>query len=255
MEKNQSSWNLAGVVDHYNEDHTLQAPEKTILESLKPRMHEWDVLDIGVGTGRTTAFLAPLVKKYTGTDYAENMILSCRKRFGDSFSNMSLQVGDARLMPEFETGAFDFVLFSFNGLDYIGHEDRLKALKEIKRVCKPGGYFAFSTHNLRAIGGIYSIEWTPHPKYMLYQFYKITRLLFKTGLPGKYRDKEYAVIHDGLHHFKIVTYYIQPEVQVRQLQEAGFEQIRLFSVTDGKETHTQDPLLKKSPWVYFLCQC
>jgi ubiquinone/menaquinone biosynthesis C-methylase UbiE len=50
-------------------------------------------------------------------------------------------------MPAFENETFDFVMFSFNGLDYLSHSDRLLALGEIRRVLKPAGLLLFSSHN------------------------------------------------------------------------------------------------------------
>ncbi len=55
---------------------------------------------------------------------------------------------DASDMAVFDNACFDFVLFTFNGIDGMSHEKRIKTLKEIFRVLKYDGVFAFSTHNL-----------------------------------------------------------------------------------------------------------
>jgi len=44
--------------------------------------------------------------------------------------------------------AFDGVLFMFNGLMQIpGRENRRAAMRELHRVCRPGGHFIFTTHD------------------------------------------------------------------------------------------------------------
>ena len=50
-------------------------------------------------------------------------------------------------MNEFKDEEFDYIIFSFNGLDSINHEDRLKGLREIYRVLKQDCLFVFSSHN------------------------------------------------------------------------------------------------------------
>lgn len=106
------------------------------------------MLDVGVGLGRTTPYFAPVVASYVGIDYSLPMVESCIARLGDRFSNVSLDVGDVRDLGRFAAGSFDFVLFSYNGLDSIGHDDRLIALAELRRVTDAAGYIFFSSHNL-----------------------------------------------------------------------------------------------------------
>ena len=46
---------------------------------------------------------------------------------------------------------FSFILFSFNGIDCISHEDRFRVFKEVQRVGRAGVLFCFSTHNLQGL--------------------------------------------------------------------------------------------------------
>jgi ubiquinone/menaquinone biosynthesis C-methylase UbiE len=105
------------------------------------------VLDIGVGRGRTTVALSETVGKYVGIDYSAKMIAACKERFRSTSQPLSFYVCDVRDMHRFPNHTFDVVMFSFNGLDYMLHEDRLIALRETRSVCVRNGWFVFSTHN------------------------------------------------------------------------------------------------------------
>lgn len=104
------------------------------------------ILDVGCGYGRTTKILDDMGFLVVGIDVVSAMIN--RAIFNDPEI-------DYRLMSATKIGFpddyFDYVLFSFNGLDFIyPQERRLEALKEIYRVLKPGGVFIMSTHNRAA---------------------------------------------------------------------------------------------------------
>ena len=114
-------------------------PELSILEELRTELPNFRMLDIGVGAGRTTKHFAGLVKEYVGVDYSITMIKACREKF----PQYRLEVADARNLSLFDDAYFDFVLFSFNGIDAVEHQDRLAILREIRRVLRKGGYFCF----------------------------------------------------------------------------------------------------------------
>lgn len=251
----KDSWNSSHVVKAYHNDYELQKPEKTILEILKDQLPHSRMLDIGIGLGRTTFHFAPLVKEYIGVDYSYEMVKTCRAIFQDAATNVSIRMGDVRLMQEYASNSFDIVLFSFNGIDYTSDEDRQLAFEEIKRVGKKGGWFVFSTHNLNYISNLYSIKYGSGPKYFLYQCYRYFRLLYENGLPGKYLNKDAAFINDGAHKFRFKTYYIKPQVQIEQLERMGFKNIRLFSLKSGSELDT-DRLngAAGDSWIYYMCE-
>ncbi len=114
-------------------------------EHLKPGMA---ILDLGVGGGRTTAYLSSIAARYVGVDYASEMIAACRKKF----PRLEFEVGDAADLTRFSSSSFDAVVMAFNGIDYvIPDEMRFRALREIRRVLKPEGILIFSSHNPRSI--------------------------------------------------------------------------------------------------------
>ncbi|MGM0591251.1 MAG: class I SAM-dependent methyltransferase [Halobacteriota archaeon] len=119
-----------------------------------------EVLDVGCGTGRTTAPLSKMGFEVTGIDVSEQMIAAARS----TFDGIDFRVGDATDL-DFEDETFDYVLFSYNGLDYVHPEERrLRALCESRRVLRTDGLLAFSTHNhwyaLPAAVADWSYLWT-----------------------------------------------------------------------------------------------
>ncbi len=98
------------------------------------------VLDICAGTGELAFALLPAVGpkgNITATDFCENMLKIAKKKKGGNHANMTFQVADAKSLP-FRDGTFDAVTVGF-GMRNI--PDTILALKEIRRVLKPGGRF------------------------------------------------------------------------------------------------------------------
>jgi ubiquinone/menaquinone biosynthesis C-methylase UbiE len=63
-----------------------------------------NMLDIGVGGGRTTKYFFPLAKEYVGIDYSPEMIQACKKKFPE----LRFEVADVRNLSLFGDGHFDF---------------------------------------------------------------------------------------------------------------------------------------------------
>jgi SAM-dependent methyltransferase len=107
-----------------------------------------DILDVGVGAGRTTAFLAPQAGRYLGIDYSTAMIEACRRRF-PAFEFRVADAADLSFLPD---GGFDIAFFSFNGIDYLPTDaGRASCLRELRRVTRPGGRIIISSHNARVL--------------------------------------------------------------------------------------------------------
>lgn len=252
---NRDVFKLNEVVKVYQKETDLFGPEQTILNLFKDQWKNWRMLDIGIGTGRTTLHFAPLVKEYVGVDYSEEMVEAYKKSHPDLGTHIKIQFGDARSMPEFETGYFDFVMFSFNGLDDIFHGDRVKALNEMKRVGKKGGYVFFSSHNLQYIPNMYKIRHNNSPLYFAYRCYRSLRLLYHNGLPGKFRHMDYAIFKDDVHQFKINYYYAKPAAVVAQLKDLGLKNIRVFpSKTAGEIDIATLDSVDGYGWLHYLSE-
>jgi ubiquinone/menaquinone biosynthesis C-methylase UbiE len=97
-----------------------------------------NVIDLGCGTGDLVPFYASKGVRYTGLDLSNRMIERATCNFvGKGFSNqIRFIAGDCENLP-FQGGEFD-TLSAIALIEYL--PDPNKALNEISRVLKPGGY-------------------------------------------------------------------------------------------------------------------
>lgn len=106
------------------------------------------ILDLGCGAGRTAIGLYRLgYNNILGLDLSEGMIQQAEKSIQKKKFKIPFIVGDVIDLP-FDDSVFTGAIFSFNGLMHIsGMKNRIRALREIKRVLQPKAYFIFTTHD------------------------------------------------------------------------------------------------------------
>lgn len=144
--RNLQIYNAPDVTAHYAALDYLSACERLLFEMYIPPASA--ILDLGVGGGRTTPYLAKAAARYVGVDYAPAMVDACRAKF----PGLEFRVMDASNLSEFSNEAFDGVVFAFNGIDFVLPESaRRQCFSHIERILKPGGRLIFSSHNARAI--------------------------------------------------------------------------------------------------------
>lgn len=240
-------------------DLSLKPAEQRVLTLLGERLAGMEMLDLGVGAGRTGYTFAPLVRRYVGLDYSPRMLERARKLIGDHES-VELVLGDARDLSALE-GEFDFVLFSYNGIDAVGHEDRLKVLAEVRRKLRPDGYFLFSAHSMGALPletkKARSPRFSRFPPYEAYarltdirygkQIRKINRSLDLDAA----RKRGWVIVPERGHNFQIDDYYVDPVYQAAQLGKAGLEVSVVYDVA-GNEVEL--PYAGRDPWLDYLCR-
>lgn len=230
----------------------FQIAEIRILLKYKDAYWGKKVLDIGCGAGRTTELLHRLDVQYTGIDYSTNMVSQCRDRFPDA---RCLHV-DARDMSGFDSGTFDLVLFSNNGLDCLTHEDRIQALREIHRVLTAGGHFVFSSHNRQYRNAIVhpKLELSLDPGRQLravVRFWRRTRN-HRRNIRLQRFERDYWILNDRAHLYSLLTYYTDLRTQADQLRDLGFEPLEAYG-RDGLELPL-DGEDRESSWIYYVAR-
>ncbi len=94
----------------------------------------WVVADLGCGTGRTAAALAPYVGKVIAVDASAEMLGAARERLGGA-GNVDLRTGELEALP-IEDGAVDLALLVLV-LHHVG--DPQVVLRDARRIVAPGG--------------------------------------------------------------------------------------------------------------------
>jgi SAM-dependent methyltransferase len=221
--------------------------EASIIERFDGSWSSIRMLDIGIGAGRTTTYFAPLAGEYVGVDYGAAFIEHCREVFGES-DTVRFAVADARELDGAGLGTFDFILFSFNGIDYSDHLSRLRVLRNIRGALNRQGWFLFSSHSLFGVSKWWSsprASWR-HPVHSLVAFGRaLVKAPFMLWLNRRVdleagRAQGHVILNDGAHRLSLTTYYIDPAEQLVQLADAGFFLVAAFNpagdVIDPLET-------------------
>ncbi len=103
------------------------------------------VLEVGVGTGKNFTYYPPDVE-ITAIDFSEKMLDRARQKAERDKIKVHLEQMDAQDL-KFEDNTFDTVVATFV---FCSVPDPGKGLREIERVCKPGGKVILLEHVLSA---------------------------------------------------------------------------------------------------------
>ncbi len=217
----------------YYHSHNLFPAEVGALLKYQPHVAGGDVLDIGVGAGRTTRYLAPVARRYEAIDYSPVMVDHMR----GAFPTVSVRQADLRELTPFAEETFDFIMASDNVIDALSHEDRMQALGEVRRVLRSGAVFAFSSHNLQyahAYDGP-TLEWCRNPVTLARRVGDlVTRLRnHRRVAPHRMVTPEYAILNDEGQNFACLHYYASRDAVASQLERSGMRLLEVFD-TDGQ---------------------
>jgi ubiquinone/menaquinone biosynthesis C-methylase UbiE len=230
------------VMDYVRET-PLWPEEKFIFEQHQSKIRDKSLLDIGCGGGRTTRVLRHWTSQYTGLDYSHEMIKACREKWPD----LKFVHGDASVMHMFGPDQFDFVLFSFNGIDSLSHEKRIRVLQEVYRVLKPGGVFTFSSHNRDCKRIVTALDLRD---LNIKNNVRNLRSYF-TVRQYQVRAPTYTILSDPLAGFGCLMYYIRKFDQVKQLEAIGFRDVAI--VNRKVQWVDSISLDRKSQWFHYIC--
>jgi ubiquinone/menaquinone biosynthesis C-methylase UbiE len=254
MEPNKVTFAKRFVVKYYKKAKGLQKPEESIISILKGNgLSSMKVLDIGIGGGRTTEHIAPIAGSYVGVDYMQEMIDVCNRKFSQKLKNTSFHVADARDLSLFKDDEFDFIIFSFNGIDCIKYAERQLVFNHIKRILKINGFFCYSSHNLLSVGSLFKTSATLNIPYMFKRHFmnqklkKINAQALKNSATSDYLE-----LVDGCHDLEGVFSYTRPSSEIKILKQNGFDHIRAFDLS-GKEMTLENVDHNTERWIYFLC--
>ena len=135
----------ASIYEKLISDYQHRVEIKTCLEKLNPKKDEL-ILDAGCGTGRFTRQILKRGSKVVGIDYSMKSLEICKKHFHNYGLKPLIIKGDICDLP-LKSGIFDKIL-STGVLEHIPtHEDRMKALSEMKRVINANGKLVITTYN------------------------------------------------------------------------------------------------------------
>ncbi len=176
------------------------------------------VLDVCTGTGEMAIPLARRVGdkgSVTGADFCEEMLMRAREKTSSSHKNLSFILSDAKRLP-FRDDTFDAVTVAF-GMRNI--PDTALALREIKRVLKPGGKFLcleLTRPHVRWFQSIY--EW-----YVFRIIPLIGKLVVKTAAPYLYLPRS-------------INAFYPPDEFKNLIAECGYGDVTVESLTLGIAT-------------------
>ena len=222
---NLTKYQSEEVVSYYKEQSELQPCEAYIFDNyITPGL---DILDIGVGGGRTSTYLAKDAKRYIGADYSQAMVNVCKTRY----PHLDFQYCDATDLSDFKDEELDIIVFSFNGIDVIPNDEaREKCISEAARVLRPNGLFIFSSHNAKVLAALPIIEGASFKQIIwrsLRSIVKSLQLTYRAIKSPAFKNGEGYIldpVHGGMDHYVSTPAAIAP-----QLNTAGFELVETVS--------------------------
>jgi ubiquinone/menaquinone biosynthesis C-methylase UbiE len=113
-----------------------------------------DVLEVAIGTGRNLPFYPPEVR-LTGVEFSPAMLELARRRALELGREVDLRVGDAQAL-DLPDESFDTVVCT---LSLCGIPDERRAVREMKRVLRPGGRLLLLDHVAGSPAWVRAIQW------------------------------------------------------------------------------------------------
>lgn len=258
---NQNAWNSGDAKRRFiNASGWTDPGEQAAVEWVQRECRDQPILDIGVGAGRTVPLLRAVSHDYIGVDYTQKLLDLCR----DNHPGVDLRWMDARDLSALPSGHFALVQFSCNGIDCVDYDDRLRIMKEMERVTRPGGFILYSSHNRGGPG--YREPFSrilPRFTFNPVKFgWRTARLLYRLPVAGfnYLRHARLARDYDGYsiataeaHNFGIVIIYTTLDQERKHLAQLGLTPEAIFGSKDAMRIPDDAPT-SDAWWLHFIAR-
>jgi SAM-dependent methyltransferase len=257
--RNRRVWSTSTVLKAFGDDASPRTAwwtdpgERAAILGVADAVRGGAVLEVGVGGGRLAPIMQLLTAAYVAIDYTPAMVDLCHRLHPD----VDARLGDVRDLCAFSDASFDLVVFTFNGLDAIDHDDRAVALKEMRRVLRPGGYLVFSSHN-RSGPCFRARPWhrAGSPQRSAWPLsYRLMRwaggaALHPASFPHSVRNwlrlhrlghdaESWAIAPVEAHDFDLLIHFTTYEGACEELSSAGFALVDAFDAEHGRSVNSQ----------------
>ena len=138
-------------------DRSIGLTERYLLGSFRQQfgaLLRGDTLEAGIGSGLNLPFYSSAVARAVGVDLSAEMLASARQRADHLGLAIELMQADVEALP-FADATFDTVAIS---LTLCTTPQPKAALRELARVCRPGGQIVFLEHVLSPIWPLAAAE-------------------------------------------------------------------------------------------------
>jgi len=212
MKPVRNEWNA--IAESF--DETRQHPWRECLDFIAA--HDGTGLDIGCGNGRHLAPLAERCSSVIGLDGAPAMAAVARRNVQrQGLDNVTVVVADATRLPV-ASDAVDIALFIASLHNIPGRRHRIAALRELRRVLKPGS---------RALISVWS-KWQDR-----FRMYSLRQLLTPWKTAG---DVMVPWKKNGMQVERFYHLYGRGELR-RDIRRAGLHITRLWSARKASKRH------------------
>ena len=169
-------------------------------------------------------------------------------------------------IPESSLG---FVLFSFNGLDALSHEDRQLVLAGIHRVLRPGGTFTFATLNKdnrmfgATPGDAPDITWVPgsllpaprpassdDDRVPEDDTWVVAVRNWRRLRKETHDEGEWGMAPSAGHQFRLLAHFTTLRGEIAELDRHGFDVEAVFSCESSRAFREGEPAA--GMWMHFV---
>jgi SAM-dependent methyltransferase len=259
---NRPVWELPETIAGMSVEGFTDAGERDALLALAAEWRGRPLLDIGIGSGRTTTLLRLLSDDYIGVDYTAAMVAAAQR----NHPGVDIRLGDARDLTEQPDRSRAGVVFSYNGIDALDRDDRRRALAEMARVVTDDGAVLFSTLN-KAGPDWRQPPWRAAPPPWVngsLQPYggrgaaRVVRTMLRAARSPGSRVRGYRnwwcgrrlVIDRGgwgigvlaAHEYGLLTHFVRLDQQVADLETCGLRLDAAYAAEDGRRLAPGDDL-------------